>query len=135
MGSRAGLGRVLALFTMLWLLPGCTALFPGGGRFPVGALNGAVPTVPVRPPVGFLFTQVKAPLTTSADSSVPRTRKGQASSLYLREPFFGTTYGFGDASIKTAAEEGRIEQVAYAEYNMLLVLGFFGRLDVIVHGE
>ncbi|MFO0982546.1 MAG: TRL domain-containing protein [Planctomycetota bacterium] len=95
----------------------------------------ALPKVPVRPPGGALFTSVEAPLTTDFDGEAVSSKQGSASAVYVREPFFGLSISWGDASIKAAAQNGYLKNVGYADYDMIQVLGIFGLFTVRVHGE
>ena len=100
-----------------------------------GCVVGALPRVPVRPPPGLVFTNVQAPLTTDFDNTPIGSKEGRASAFYFREPFFGTTWAWGDASIETAAKERNISETHYADYSMTQVLGIVGILEVRVRGE
>ena len=105
-------------------------------------------TTPVRPPCGALFTCYKAPLTTnvhhtpvavlSSDGQL-RLRalsSGKASTFYIHDIVFtGLSLAWDDASLHRAARNGRLRVVEYADYEMLAILGVFGRFSVIAHGR
>ncbi len=99
------------------------------------APGGPSPRTPVMPPIGAIFTQVKAPLSTNFDSTTLGSRRGTADSFFIREPFLGTSYAFGDASVETAAANANITTVRHVDYKMTTVLGLFGQFTVIVFGD
>ena len=101
-----------------------------------GCGNAFLWRTPVKPPVGVLFTQYSAPMTTEP-GGVPATGKvGTASTFYVRDPLItGFDVAWEDASIEAAAEEGGISQVYYADYEVLQVLGVFGEFRTRVYGE
>ena len=43
--------------------------------------------------------------------------------------------GFGDASIKAAAAEGKITRIHHVDCDALTVLGIYARYETIVYGE
>lgn len=91
---------------------------------------------PVKPPVGVLYTSYRAPLTADVRSVPVSARRGTASTLYVREPFVtGQGFAWEEAGIATAARQGGLTRVHYADYEMLIVLGVFGRFTVHVYGE
>ena len=102
---------------------------------PFVATGCALYRTPVIPPQGFLFSQYSAPLTIDFDKTQTGARVGKASTLWIREPFLGTSYAWEDASISAAARNGGIKKVYYADYEWLQVLGLFGRFTVVVHGD
>jgi hypothetical protein len=95
----------------------------------------ALPTAPVRPPVGFLVTSVDAPLTVDFTDNTVALRSGRASTFFFMEPFFGTTYAWGDASINAAVKRGGLKQLSFADYHMVHFLGIFGQFTVTAWGE
>ncbi len=91
---------------------------------------------PVRPPSGGLFTRYKAPLTTQYNQTAVCEKSGSTSSLYVRDIIVtGLDIGWGKADIATAARNGGLQTVKYADYEILAVLGAFGRFTVTVYGE
>ena len=97
--------------------------------------SGCVHRAPVVPPIGLLFTSYRAPLVTDFDETPLGTKHGEAVVMFVAEPFLGTSVAWGEADIETAAEEGGITTVHYADYDALIVLGFFRRFTVRVYGE
>lgn len=98
--------------------------------------SGCVPMkLPVMPPQGGIYTHVKMPLSTDFHATPVREREGEARTLFFREPLYGTSYAWGDASIEEAAREGQLQTVSYADAEVLTVLGIFGRFKVRAYGE
>ncbi len=91
---------------------------------------------PVRPPAYALFSKVRAPLTVPVQGTPSGGRVGAASTVYFRDPFFtGLDFAWDEASIAAAAREGNLSTVHYADYEILQVLGIFGRFTIRAHGE
>ena len=91
---------------------------------------------PVIPPTGFILTRWKAPLTTHFDRTPADPPKhGAMHCFYLREPIFGTDYAWRRADVAGAAKSAGITKLHYADYEVLQVLGVFGRFEIIAHGE
>jgi len=91
---------------------------------------------PVRPPVGLLFTRYRAPLTADVTGVPAAGREGTASTLFVQDIILtGQGLAWDDASIATAAREGGLTKVYYADYEVLAVLGVFGEFTVRVYGE
>ena len=91
--------------------------------------------LPVMPPQGGIFTNIKMPLSTDFNATAVRQRKGTTKTFFIREPFYGTSYAWGDVSIEEAARKGRLKNVSYADAGFLGVLGMFGMLTVQAYGE
>ena len=93
-------------------------------------------TAPVQPPLGFLFTRIRAPLTVDFGETPVGTKRGESGTTWARDILFtGQTLGWGDASIEEAARDGDITTVRYADYEILIVLGIFARFKVIAYGD
>lgn len=110
----------------------------------IGGINPAAlarapsfPRVPVIPPSGFIFTDVKAPLQTSFDATSFGSRVGRAHTFYVRIPIpnYDISFAFEDASIAKAARKGDITQVKHVDYEMFQVLGLFGKYTTVVYGD
>lgn len=101
-----------------------------------GCGGGVLWRVPVNPPRGLLFTTYKAPLTAEMDRTPAEGRVGTASTLYVRDPIFtGIDLAWQDASINAAAQEAGISEIYYADFEVLQILGVFGRFTTRVYGE
>ena len=123
-----------ALGLSLFLASGCIAF-----KTPVTPPPGLLLTfkTPVAPPPGLLFTFYKAPLTTEYHPTPICDKRGEASTFCIRDIVFTKlmTIGWQRADIDTAARNGGLQTVKYAEYEALIVLGLFGKFKVIAYGE
>ena len=62
--------------------------------------------------------------------------KGSSSTFYFKEPILGLfDFAWDDCDIETAAANGGISTVHYADYSVMQLLGLFGRTTVTAHGE
>lgn len=119
-----------------------------GGLFATLVLLGSVgcSAIPVRapvvPPGGGIYTHYRAPLQTEfandglGTNVSPSRKHGESDSRYIWIPlYFPFTFGFGDASIESAAQRGNISTIHYADYEYTSVLSIFAETKVIVYGE
>ena len=91
---------------------------------------------PFLPPNGVIYTNVKAPLSTNYKNTPVSGKRGEASSFYLADPFFtGLSFAWKNCDIQTAAENGNIGKVHYADYTAMKFLGIVGKTTVTVYGE
>ncbi|MCC5876148.1 MAG: hypothetical protein JJU11_08030 [Candidatus Sumerlaeia bacterium] len=117
---------VLAMAAMVVVATGC------GGRYV---------EAPVVPPPGVLFAQVKAPLqhqfSNEGQGTMVGNRTGESVAHYLHIPFFSLPleFGWGDASIKTSAQNGGLDTVHLADYEFFNILGIYSRTTIIVSGD
>lgn len=110
---------VVALGVALWSCAGCMTW-----------------QAPVQPPRGLLITVYSAPLTTDFAQTPVGGKTGKATTLYLRDIIFtGQTLAWDDASVATAARNAGLTTITYADYEILEVLGVFGKFTIRVHGE
>ena len=113
---------------------------------------------PVMPPGGVIFAKQRAPLMFSSQipdtvvASVPAAGTAQGTAgqgvtlpanlkcgtsqatnivLYYRV----LSVGWGDCSIEAAARSAGIKRIAFADYELLSVLGLFNQITVRVFGE
>ncbi len=112
-------------------LLGCCMLLWSGCSF--------IYQAPVKPPPGTLFAQYKAPLTTDFDKTpvgrdVKKVSTGRTF-YFLDFLLTGQSFAWDDASIDTIAREGGIDQVSYADYEILWILGIYAEYRVHVHGK
>lgn len=99
------------------------------------SVAGCTVRAPVVPPMGLLFTSYKAPLMVHFDNTAMAQREGRGETQYIREPFLGTAYGFGNAGIAKIAAEAGLTEVDYVDYEYLNVLGLYQRVQIIPHGK
>lgn len=95
-------------------------------------LTGCGPYVEFQPPTGLLFTNVTAPLTLNVDDTKTVHREGKAKSYNVDYRGIGLTVG--DNSLERALDRGLLRRAAYADYELLRVLGVFERWSVNVYG-
>lgn len=86
---------------------------------------------PFVPPQGYAFSQMKAPLDVDFNNTnMEGMNRGTAEVINVLGLFT-----FGDASAKTAAENGRISTIVHADYEHFNILGLFQKTTVIVYGK
>ena len=86
---------------------------------------------PFVPPQGYAFSQMKAPLDIDFNNTqLADMHRGTAEVMNVLGLFT-----FGDASAKTAAENGRISTIVHADYEHFNILGLFQKTTVIVYGK
>jgi hypothetical protein len=88
-------------------------------------------TAPVIPPVGGIYSNYDAPLTTdfNGQDALPG-KSGSASSFSILSLF-----AWGDCSVRTAAQAGGLYSVSYCDYHYKNVLGIYQKFTVVVHGK
>lgn len=107
------------------------------------ALGGCAGTTlyyaPVRPPGGIFFISTKAPLTTdfAGNPCGSATKKvSHSETFYFRDFIFtGQTLAWDEAAIGKIAREGGIEEISFADYELLDILGIFGKFTINVYGN
>jgi len=94
-------------------------------------------TLPVAPPIGFLFTRHSAPLETNFEATSVGAKTGVARVHHLYDPILTglPLVTWGDGSLEQAARNGGISQVNYADYELLSVLGIYVQISVEVSGD
>ena len=85
---------------------------------------------PVVPPLGFVFTDYKAPLDADYAGANLGSKVGTASTMNI----LGLV-ALGDASVKTAAGSSGISAVQCADYEFFNVLGIYSKFTLIVYGD
>jgi hypothetical protein len=100
---------VLCLFSTV-LLAGCAAMA-------------------VSPTTGFLYTEIKAPITATSNSG-PAEKVGKA----VCTSILGLV-STGDASIQAAMLDGKITKIHHVDYHSTNILGIYAVFEVIVYGE
>jgi hypothetical protein len=89
----------------------------------------------VSPPIGLIFTHYKAPIAIDLSETPVGDMEGESGAHYLREPFFGTSYAWGDASTNSAAQEGRLPKIEYIDYEYFQILGLYSKFTIKAHGK
>jgi hypothetical protein len=127
-----------------------------------GCANGVynlMPSAPVVPPGGAIYTQQRAPLVLSnqvpdvvpsslqpAGGMMPAVatqgvklpanmKCGTAEATNIVLYYQVLSVGWGDCSIETAARNAGITKIAFADYEIMSVLGFYNQIIVRVFGE
>lgn len=102
---------------------GVCALFLGGCA--VG------PSAPFEPAHAIVFNNTSAPLSTEfKETPLVGVKRGEASTINILGMF-----AFGDCSLRTAAQEGDLQTIEFADYVNLNVLGIFQKTTVVVYGK
>lgn len=98
----------------------------------VGLVGCAPFRAPVVPPQGLVFSNTSAPLSTEFNQSTPASsRQGTASANSV----LGLV-AWGDASANTAAANGGLTTINYADYKVLTILfGVYSQFTVVAHGN
>lgn len=92
---------------------------------PVGCV-----VAPVVPPMGGIFTDVKAPLDVDFNQSAAPSKSGEA----MMTSILGMV-SWGDCSIKSAAANGGLTTLDGADYKYYNILGVYQTFTTIVHGK
>lgn len=132
--------RMAGLLACCLALLSLTACAPGSpsrqGAFFVTRTKAAV-----IPPVGLIYTNVKAPVAAGVSGKTVGPLVGYAHSTSLAIPPnpFGipavALFTWGDMSEKTAAADGGITHVTHADYQMKVFLMFFRQVTLITYGN
>lgn len=92
---------------------------------------------PFHPPTGLVFSTIQAPLQTEfPQGGTPcfQTR-GSATSWCIQDPFItGLSFAWEDCSISKAAANGKLKDVAYADYEAVQFFGVVGKMTVHAYG-
>jgi hypothetical protein len=88
-------------------------------------------TTPVIPPLGGIYSDYSAPLTTefNGQEAIP-PKEGKATSSSVLGLF-----AWGDCSVRTAAAAGGLYSVSYCDYSYHNVLGIYQEFTVIARGK
>lgn len=103
-----------------------------GGIF-VLLLSGCIapPTAEFAPPEGFLFSNYKAPLLVDFNDNGVSGYTGKASCGAFHDIILtGMTFAWGDCSLNTASQNGRLNRIGTADYEYLSFLKVFGKTTV-----
>lgn len=87
-------------------------------------------SAPVIPPVGYIYSDVQAPLDVDYNQTKVARKEGRAESTSI----LGLV-AQGDASANTAAQNGGIRTIHGADYTFYNVLGVYQRFETVVYGE
>jgi hypothetical protein len=87
-------------------------------------------STPVVPPLGLIYAQYKAPISTNFNGTKTGSKTGTAESTSILG-----WIALGDCSTNTAAKNGNIQTINYADYEYMNVLGVFQSFKTTVYGE
>ena len=85
---------------------------------------------PVMPPIGWVYSDIKAPLDFDQNNSTVGMTSGRSESMSI----LGLV-ALGDASIKTAATSAGLQTIHGADYEYFNVLGIYQKFTTVVHGQ
>ena len=85
---------------------------------------------PVVPPRGALYSDMDAPLDIDVDNTKITGKRGESSTHCI----LGLV-SYGDASIRTAAENGQIKTVEHVDYEFFNIFFFYQKFTTVVYGQ
>lgn len=109
--------KIFATLFVMLLLQGCIS----------------APKAPFVPSTGFIYTEIKAPLTTEFDNQKVTKTYGEATTTHVA--YYILSFAVGDASLQKAIKDGSLKNAAYADYEWFSILGIYGKLKVNAYGE
>ena len=124
MERETGMKNMITCVSMVLLL---TILMTGCAGVTGGVFGGGTPVS------GWAYTGVTVPsqmLHAPLDQNASPIKHGSASALNVLGMI-----GTGDASIKSAMEDGNITKIHHVDHRITSVLGIFAKWTVIVYGE
>jgi hypothetical protein len=138
-----GMAAVL-LLPLALAVTGCT-MIPPNPMTSVVSTNpgngGSDYVAPILPPPGLLYSDYKAPLSTRfrdipVGTSVTKQSSDTVKSFiipFILGGFIGFTWD--EAMIQEIADEGGIEEIAYADYDFMTILSIYSELTINVYGN
>jgi hypothetical protein len=96
------------------------------------------PQAPVRPPLGVIYSNTRAPMSIAWDKTPVGGKEGQSAAYSVGVPIlFGGSLrvAWGDGSIDTAQANGGLSKVNYTEYTSWSILSVFTKTTTHVYGE
>ena len=85
---------------------------------------------PVVPPLGAIFSDVKAPMDIDFNQTAAPSKSGEA----MMTSILGAV-SWGDCSINAAAKDGGLSTIDSADYKYYNILGVYQTFTTIVHGK
>lgn len=101
--------KLMIVAVAAWLLTGCAAQVQS-------------------PAVGFIFTDVKAPLLVTSNSGSSKVGTASCTSIL-------GLIATGDASVDEAAKSAGIKRIHHVDYQSENILGIYAKYTVFVYGE
>ncbi len=96
------------------------------------------PLVSVRPPLGILYSDNKAPMSTAWNETPVGGKEGTSVSYSIGVPvLFGGSarVAWGDGSVESAQKNGGLSKVNYTEYTSWSILSVFTKTTTHAYGE
>lgn len=132
---------VLLLAVTCVMATGCKSayLHLPGDNINLSPIQMAFPRTPLSPPPGFIYDHVQAPLDVNYHSDVIAKpgkigeSKSQYVSLWIIAPVL--SFGWGDASVETAAADGGIKEVQHVDYERKQILGIYSEFTIRAYGK
>ena len=92
---------------------------------------------PVRPPLGAIYGNHRAPLQLDFRNTSFGTKRGSSEVQYIRDILITglPLVSWGSASIRDAARDGGITTVRHVDYEVMNVLGLYVEFTTIVYGD
>lgn len=88
-------------------------------------------SAPVMPPPGLIYADISGPIDIDANETpIANLRSGRTEAKSV----LGLV-AWGDASLKTAADNGGLSTLEHADYEFFNVLGVYQRFTTIAYGE
>ena len=85
---------------------------------------------PVVPPLGSIYSDIKAPIDIDMNQTAASPKSGEATTTSI----FGLV-SWGDASIQEAAKNGGITTIESVDYRYFNVLSVYQTFTTIAHGK
>ena len=121
---------------------GCRACMRGGSPgagMSFSPIEMAFPKTPLSPPPGFIYDHIQAPLDLNYHDDVIAKpgkvgeSKTQYVSLWILAPVL--SFGWGDASVDSAAADGGIKEVQHVDYERKQILGVYSEFTIRAYGK
>ena len=102
---------VLAVLSVLFVASGCQL-------------------APVQPPLGMIFSQIRAPVDIDCDNTDLGSKVGQAGAVSVLG-----LIAVGDASVQAAARQAGITTVKHLDYEFMNILGLYTNMKITAYGD
>jgi hypothetical protein len=112
---------VMPVLICLVLISGCAVMYQA----------------PVKPPMGLLYADYKAPLTHDFNGNPTGgnlIKVSESKTYYIFVPFIYIGLAFGEADIARIAHDGGIETVSYVDHEFYNILGIYATFTINIYG-
>ena len=93
-------------------------------------VSGCAYVAPVVPPLGWIYSDISAPIDTDANQTTVAPKVGESESMSI----LGLV-ALGDASIRTASANANISKIDHVDYSYFNVLFVYQKFTTRVYGE